>query len=166
MSASELLFRQRYMGSTQLLLKSAIVQELLSGIANSTEDDGSVSAAVWFLLLRAADKFQREKGRWVVMSISLLTGSIRWSTHMWNGNNLLLGIQEPMVCRAQSMLWISNNVWYPLFHRRRSFINVVVGVTWYMCSLGRESRVDYGSSATERHSGDLPIRGWRAARHC
>ncbi|VDP31153.1 unnamed protein product [Heligmosomoides polygyrus] len=32
--------------------------------ANSTEDDGSVSAAVWFLLLRAADKFQREKGRY------------------------------------------------------------------------------------------------------
>ncbi|KAK6030007.1 putative ATP:cob(I)alamin adenosyltransferase [Ostertagia ostertagi] len=39
-------------------------QDLLSGIANSSEDDGAVSLAVWFLLLRAADKFHREKGRY------------------------------------------------------------------------------------------------------
>ncbi|PIO72722.1 hypothetical protein TELCIR_05326 [Teladorsagia circumcincta] len=39
-------------------------QDLLSGIANSSEDDGAVSSAVWFLLLRAADKFHREKGRY------------------------------------------------------------------------------------------------------
>ncbi|KAK6034699.1 hypothetical protein COOONC_27797, partial [Cooperia oncophora] len=39
-------------------------QDLLSGIANSSEEDGSVSLAVWFLLLRAADKFHREKGRY------------------------------------------------------------------------------------------------------
>ncbi|WKY02193.1 hypothetical protein Q1695_015869 [Nippostrongylus brasiliensis] len=39
-------------------------QDLLSGIASSSEDEGSVSLAVWFLLLRAADKFHREKGRY------------------------------------------------------------------------------------------------------
>ncbi|KAK5975309.1 NEDD8-activating enzyme E1 regulatory subunit, partial [Trichostrongylus colubriformis] len=39
-------------------------QDLISSIANSSEDDSSVSPEVWFLLLRAADKFHREKGRY------------------------------------------------------------------------------------------------------
>ncbi|VDL83449.1 unnamed protein product [Nippostrongylus brasiliensis] len=39
-------------------------KDLLSSIASSSEDEGSVSLAVWFLLLRAADKFHREKGRY------------------------------------------------------------------------------------------------------
>ncbi|ETN69286.1 hypothetical protein NECAME_19475 [Necator americanus] len=39
-------------------------QELLNNIANSSVEEENVSAAVWFLLLRAADKFCREKGRY------------------------------------------------------------------------------------------------------
>ncbi|CAJ0596817.1 unnamed protein product [Cylicocyclus nassatus] len=39
-------------------------QNLLTEVANSTEDEQTVPAAVWFLLLRAADKFCREKGRY------------------------------------------------------------------------------------------------------
>ncbi|RCN45418.1 ThiF family protein [Ancylostoma caninum] len=41
-----------------------VFQEMLGDIANSSEEDENVSAAVWFLLLRAADKFCREKGRY------------------------------------------------------------------------------------------------------
>ncbi|XGW16150.1 hypothetical protein V3C99_001529 [Haemonchus contortus] len=39
-------------------------QDLLNGIANSSEDGSGVPIAVWFLLLKAADKFHREKGRY------------------------------------------------------------------------------------------------------
>ncbi|KAE9419806.1 hypothetical protein Angca_004195, partial [Angiostrongylus cantonensis] len=37
---------------------------VLNGVVNQPVENGHVSAAVWFLLLKAVDKFHREKGRY------------------------------------------------------------------------------------------------------
>uniref|UniRef100_A0A158PB61 Corrinoid adenosyltransferase MMAB n=1 Tax=Angiostrongylus cantonensis TaxID=6313 RepID=A0A158PB61_ANGCA len=39
-------------------------QAVLNGVVNQPVENGHVSAAVWFLLLKAVDKFHREKGRY------------------------------------------------------------------------------------------------------
>lgn len=43
---------------------SEAFQGVLNTIVNQSEENGHVSAAVWFVLLKAADKFNREKGRY------------------------------------------------------------------------------------------------------